>query len=204
MAVSTLLIVGVAAAVGEGAEKITSSVMTKNREEEIQTEQAKQSMQSLDLQKARAGLASSEQASKRAQQAENVLAAQKVMAAARGTLGSPTFGSLVAGSASNFDEDNRVAQMNLTMTDDNLTAQQIQVQKNLNSQEKSDNFQMWSGIGSALVGTAGNIYGAATGYQKAQDKPEPKGAPRDIDSAPSMSAADNDWANNVPTNYFGG
>ena len=197
MGLSTLLVVGISAAVAEGAEKITSSVIGSNREKEIQKEQAKQSIDSLNLQKARASLSSSEQATKRAQQAENVLAAQKVMAASRGTLNSPVFGSLVSGSASNFAADNQVAAMNLSMTNDNLNAEQIEVQRNLLAQEKTDNFNMWSGIGGAVVGTAGNIAGATTGYEQA------KGAQRAIDSQPSLSGADNEWANQVPSKYFG-
>ena len=197
MGLSTLLVVGISAAVAEGAEKVTSSVLASNREKAIQEEQAKQSMDTLNLQKARASLEASEQATKRATQAENVLAAQKVMAASRGTMNSPTFGSLVSGSASSFAADNQVAAMNLTMTNDNLNAEQIEVQRNLAAQEKTDDFNMWSGIGSAVVGTAGNIAGASVGYEQA------KGAKRAIDAQPQMSSADSDWANQVPMNYFG-
>jgi mannitol-specific phosphotransferase system IIBC component len=197
MALSTLLIVGISAAVAGGAEEITSSVLKKNREEEMQKEQAKQATDQIKQQRAQASLASSEQATKRAQQSENTLAAQKVMAASRGTLNSPVFGSLVSGSASNFAADNQVAAMNLSMTNDNLNIQQLAVQRNLAEQEKSDNFNMWSGIGGAVVGTAGNIAGASTGYEQA------KGARRAIDNQPGLSESDNNWSNQVPKNYFG-
>ena len=56
---------------------------------------------------------------------------------------------------------------------------------------------MWAGIGGAVVGTAGNIAGASTGYEQA------KGARRAIDNQPGLSESDKNWSNQVPKNYFG-
>ena len=58
MALSTLLIIGISAAVASGAEEVTSSVLKKTREEEVQKEQAKQATDQIKQQRAQASLAS--------------------------------------------------------------------------------------------------------------------------------------------------
>ena len=185
-------------AIASAGEEVYSSVSTRNRENEMAQEKAQQQEDSLKLQKARASLQASDAASQRATQAHNVLAAQKAMAAARGTLTSPVFGSLVAGSASNYAHDTNVAAMNLTMTDDNLTAAQLQAQKALLAQEKNDDFSMWSGIGSAVFSGGANIAGAAEGGKQMS------GAPKAIDSQePGTVEGDDFFASQNPynTNY---
>ena len=199
-----LAIIGAVATTASAGLEVYKSVESRNMEDEMAAQQSRQQMEAIKMQKTRATLSASESQLQRANQASAIFSQSKAVAAQKGMSDSPSYGAILEGSLKSYTDDNRMANLNLTMTNDDFLSKQLQDQRALSSQYKTNRFNMWEGIAQAGVSAVGNASAMAQGGSPDTSELDKTGAGmwRAINENPSAKSGDDMWSSITGTNEW--
>ena len=142
--------------------------------------EAAEQEQAIQLQEARAKGQAAAAGISRAQQEQRILSTQKAMAAAQGmSEQSGTFGSLVAGSEAAYAQDNKMANLSLTMSMDNMDAQMKNIREKQTASNWMTGFDIFKDVGTAGIDTY-EAAGGGWGREINKDNPAAGSADQDI------------------------